>query len=253
MENARLSKSDLIDQEAGKDEASNSLLSDAVNFVKAHPVETAVAATALASGLYNAGKLANGLSHQAESKFGKIFSPIAAHPEGELNASYDAATGVLSYRSAHAKILAIESAPASGVNVAANGDFGAHLHPDLNALLASYRPLVGESGGKFTQDRLSKQLLGEAAAPGVYGDLGAHMHPDSTARSLLDIAKKVPEPLSVAESGSAHLEMSTLGSTRASLSMPSVGVYDGTFQLEFTEKDLAELRAAFAGKLGTKS
>ncbi|MBX9721786.1 MAG: hypothetical protein K2X81_10355, partial [Candidatus Obscuribacterales bacterium] len=118
---------------------------------------------------------------------------------------------------------------------------------------ASYRPLVGESGGKFTQDRFSKELLGDATAPGVYGDLGAHMHPDSSARSLLDIAKKVPEPLSSAEAGAANLERSTLGSTRASCTIPSVCIYDGAFQLKFTEKDLVELRAAFAGKLGPKS
>lgn len=95
MDKISLAKSDLLVDEKAND-ASHNLLSDAIDMVKNHPVETAAAALAVAGGVYSLGKLM--LSTVGKSEAGNVMRSAAEK-------------GSLSFET--------------------HGDLGAHLHPDI--------------------------------------------------------------------------------------------------------------------------
>ncbi len=66
MDNSHLTRSELLSHDSGKEAAHQNLLSEAVDFMKNHPVETVVAGAAIVGGLYNASKLAGVGMRQGE-------------------------------------------------------------------------------------------------------------------------------------------------------------------------------------------
>lgn len=140
MMESQLSKSDIISNNTIKESAHQSLLSEAVDFVKEHPLESVAAAAAITVGVYNVGKIAASItSKQAEAVFAKTELAPA-----ECNAFFDAKTNQLVFRDAgvanpsgmHSDILSREKITGRaniGGELESMGDLGAHLHPDLEA------------------------------------------------------------------------------------------------------------------------